>query len=208
MISHALVVLRNELERHLKGFDENAAHCALGSPADVSSQQGGTGKLREKVLLTVVNISEERAHRNLPNRTRDPERLTARYENPPICLNLALLVSATHSEYSDALLGLSRAIAFFQAVPEFAPDTISPQSLQEGQPVNPLDRLEDFRLVLNLWSPTMEEVNDMWGMLGGKQFPFALYSMRMLELRLPVAPREDPLISEVLGTFSHEVAVT
>jgi hypothetical protein len=26
--------------------------------------------------------------------------------------------------------------------------------------------------VLNLSSPTLEEVNDMWGMLGGKQLPF------------------------------------
>ena len=31
----------------------------------------------------------------------------------------------------------------------------------------------------------------MWGMLGGKQFPFALYSMRMLELKFQATQRES-----------------
>ena len=74
--------------------------------------------------------------------------------------------------------------------------------------MNDLDRLVEFKLIFNLWSPTLEEVNDMWGMLGGKQFPFALYSMRMLELKFHATERESGLITEVVSGFSHKAAVS
>ena len=77
----------------------------------------------------------------------------------------------------------SRALVFFQFRNVFTHENVDPQSITGGAPVNDLDRLVEFKLIFNLWSPTLEEVNDMWGMLGGKQFPFALYSMRMLELK-------------------------
>jgi hypothetical protein len=48
----------------------------------------------------------------------------------------------------------------------------------------------------------------MWGMLGGKQFPFALYSMRMLELKFHATERESGLITEVASGFSHKAAVS
>ena len=70
------------------------------------------------------------------------------------------------------------------------------------------DRLAEFKLIFNLWSPTFEEVNDMWGMLGGKQFPFALYSMRMLELRFQATQRESGLITEVVSSFHHKAPVS
>ena len=86
---------------------------------------------------------------------------------------------------------LSRALVFFQFRNVFTHENVDPQSMG-GAPVNDLDRLVEFKLIFNLWSPTLEEVNDMWGMLGGKQFPFALYSMRMLELSSCHPARERP----------------
>ena len=121
-----------------------------------------------------MNIQEERTLKNVPAYVRDDAALRVRYENPPTFLNLAVLVAATHTNYGDALLALSRALAFFQFRNVFTHDNVDPQSLTDGAPLNDLDRLVEFKLIFNLWSPTLEEVNDMWGMLGGKQFPFAL----------------------------------
>jgi hypothetical protein len=134
--------------------------------------------------------------------------LRVRYENPPLFLNLAVLVAATHTTYADALLALSRTLTFFQFRNVFTPDSVDPLSLTEGAPVNDLDQLEEFKLIFNLWSPTFEEVNDMWGMLGGKQFPFALYSMRMLELKFHATQGESGLITEIVSGFSHKPAVS
>jgi hypothetical protein len=182
VISHALTIVKNELDRHLATFGGNTPHAELGNVGEVASAAAGNGAARNKVLLSVVNIQEERTLKNVPTYVRDDAALRVRYENPPTFVNLAVLVTATHTKYDDALLALSRALVFFQFRNVFTHENVDPQSITDGAPVNDLDRLVEFKLIFNLWSPTLEEVNDMWGMLGGKQFPFALYSIRMLEL--------------------------
>ena len=207
MISHALTIVKNELDRHLNTFGGNSPHADLGNPGEVAGQTGN-GQPREKVVLSVVNIQEERTLKNTVAHIRDDVTLRVRYENPPTFLNLAVLVAATHTNYTDALLALSRTLTFFQFRNVFTPDRVDPQSLTDGAPLNELDQLVEFKLIFNLWSPTLEEVNDMWGMLGGKQFPFALYSMRMLELKFHATERESGLITEVVSGFSHKPAVS
>lgn len=208
MISHALTIVKNELERYLATFGGPAPHADLGNVGEVAGAGQGNGAARNKVLLSVVNIQEERTLKNVSTYVRDDASLRVRYENPPTFVNLAVLVTATHTKYDDALLALSRALVFFQFRTVFTQENCDPQSLTDGAPVNDLDRLVEFKLIFNLWSPTLEEVNDMWGMLGGKQFPFALYSMRMLEVKFHATERESGLITEVVSGFSHKAAVS
>ncbi len=209
MISHALTIVTNELNAHLKAVVGGAnAPAELGNVGDVGAPAQGANSSRNKVLLSVVNIQEERTLSNGPTHVRDDAALRVRYENPPTCVNLAVLVAATHTKYDDALLELSRVLTFFQYRNVFTHDNVAKQSLQKGAPVKELDRLEEFKLVFRLWSPTLEEVNDMWGMLGGKQFPFALYSMRMLELKFRATERESGLITEIANDFSHKAPVS
>ena len=159
--------------------------------------------MSSNTVLSVVNVLEERTLKNVPSHVRDEAAMRVRYEHPPVFLNLAILVTATHATYFDALLALSRAILFFQSHPVFTADTVDPSSLTKGAPLNALDRLDEFKLIFSLSSPTMEEVNHLWGTLGGKQFPFALYAMRMLELRFQAPQGESGLITEVVGGFAH-----
>lgn len=208
MISHALTIVRNELDRHLATFGGNSPHADLGNVAEVAAGQAANGQSREKVLLSVVNIQEERTLKNVPAYVRDETTMRVRYESPPTFLNLTVLVAATQTLYADALLALSRALLFFQYRNVFTNENVDPQSLTDGAPLNDLDRLDEFKLIFNLWSPTLEEVNDMWGMLGGKQFPFALYSMRMLELKFRATQRESGLITEVVSGVAHKLAVS
>lgn len=207
MMSHALTIVKNELDRHLATFGGNAPHAELGNIAEVGTGPNGQGGSRNKVLLSVVNIQEERTLKNVSAFVRDDAALRVRYENPPTFLNLAVLVAATHTKYDDALLALSRAILFFQFRNVLTHENVDPQSITDGAPVNALDLLAEFKMIFNLWSPTLEEVNDMWGMLGGKQYPFALYSMRMLEMKFQATQRESGLITEVVGAFAHKTAV-
>lgn len=206
MIAHALTIVKNELNRHLATFDNNPEHAILGSVSDVAAQGGGDA--RDRVVLSLVNIQEERTLKNAPAYVRDDTTLRVRYENPPTYLNLAMLVAATHGKYESALLDLSRALLFFQARNVFTQDNVAPDSLNLTSPVNDLDRLAEFKLILNLWSPTLEEVNDMWGMLGGRQYPFALYSVRMIELKLAAVQHEAGVITELVHTFAVKPAVT
>ena len=136
---------------------------------------------------------------------RNDVTLTVSYENPAVFLNFQILVVVTHSVYSDALLWLSRLIRYFQARNVFTQDNVAPGSITQSG--NPLDQLESFKLIFDLYSPTMEEVNHLWGTLGGKQYPFVLYTMRMLELKFKTVQSESGLITEVVSDFYHKNGV-
>lgn len=206
MITHALTIVVNELTRHLAVYGPSALPpVELGNIAEgFKTTSDGSGVSREVLALSVVNIKEEKALKNLPNYVRDMATHTARYENPPVFLNFQVLLVATHVNYSGALLMLSRAIRFFQATPLFSETSVAPTSITHNAPLNVLDRLVAFRLAFDLYSPTMEEVNHLWGTLGGKQYPFVLYMMRALELRYHEAQAEHPLILDVVSNFKQK----
>lgn len=209
MIAHALIIVVNELIRHLAVYGPSVLPpVELGNIAEgFKNGNGGSGVSREVLDLSVVNIKEEKALKNLPNYVRDMVSHTARYENPPVFLNLQLLLTATHVDYTGALLMLSRAIRFFQATPVFTETSVDPASITHNAPLNVLDRLVAFRLVFDLHSPSMEEVNHLWGTLGGKQYPFVLYTMRTLDLRYHEVQAENPLISDIVRNFKHKLPV-
>ena len=146
----------------------------------------------------MVNIREERPPEHIQPGPQQRPRVV--YENPPVFLNFHILVVATHSSYANALLVLSRAIRFFQFKNVFDQDSVTPSSLTINAPANPLDQLETFKLIFDLYSPTMEEVNHLWGTLGGKQYPFVLYTLRLLELKFKAAQGEAGLITELVTT--------
>lgn len=208
MISHALTIVINELKKHLQdayGVAASNDEVQSGNLAEGLVATGNNGGVaRDKLIFSVVNIKEEKALKNLPNFVRNDTTLRANYENPPVFLNFQILISATHSNYNNALLVLSRAIRFFQSKNVFTQNDVSPSSISINAPANALDRLEAFKLIFDLYSPSMEEVNHLWGTLGGKQYPFVIYMMRMLDLKFRAVYNESGLITEVVNEFYHK----
>jgi len=206
MLSHALTIVLNELETHLTdtyGSGAVTPQVRLGNISEgVGNNAANTGAVPRDILdVSIVNVREEKTLKNISNQVRNDVTLRVSYQNPPVFLNLHILVVATHSSYSNALLMLSRAIRFFQFKNVFEQDSVAPASLTVNAPSNPLDQLEAFKLILDLYSPTMEEVNHMWGTLGGKQYPFVLYTLRLLELKFRAVQAESGLITEVVNNF-------
>jgi hypothetical protein len=207
MISHGLAIVINELKKHLEdvyNIPFSNDEVKSGNLAEGIVAAGNGGVTRDKLIFSVVNIKEEKSLKNLPNYVRNDTTLRATYENPPVFLNFQILITATHSSYDDALLSLSRSIRFFQSRNVFTQDSVAPVSINTNAPLNALDRLESFKLIFDLYSPTMEEVNHMWGTLGGKQYPFVMYMMRMLDLKFRAVYNESGLITEVISDFYHK----
>jgi hypothetical protein len=203
MISHALTIVINELDKHL------ADTYVLGQPTTVELGNLAEGfsagnASRDKLILSMVNIKEEKALKNLPNFVRNDITLTTIYENPPVFLNFQILITATHANYTNALLVLSRAIRFFQFKNVFTQDNVAPLSITTNAPSDQLDQLESFKLIFDLYSPSMEEVNHLWGTLGGKQYPFVLYMLRMLDLKFKAVQSESGVITEIVSDFYHK----
>ncbi|MBU3699173.1 MAG: DUF4255 domain-containing protein [Candidatus Kapabacteria bacterium] len=199
MISHALIIIVNEMQRHLEdayGVAAVPVSVAIGNVGE--GVAGASGVARDLLVLTVVNVREERALKNLPNAIRNDSTMKVSYENQPFHLNLTILLTATHSSYSAALLMLSRALRFFQSSNVFTQSSVSPLSISANAPTNLRDRLAEFRLIFDLQSPTMEEVNHLWGTLGGKQYPFALFNVRLLDLKFDAPYAEGGVVLTVV----------
>jgi hypothetical protein len=206
MISHALTIVINELNTHLANtYNATMPQAELGNLAEGFATGSSNGGLaRDRLYLSMVNTNKEKTLMNLPNYVRNDTTLRVTYENPPVFLNLQILTVAAHANYSDALLVLSRAMRFFQSRNVFTQDSVDPASITTNEPINPLDRLESFKLIFDLHSPTMEEVNHLWGTLGGKQYPFVLYVLRLLDLQFQAVQSEQGLITEVVSDFYHK----
>jgi hypothetical protein len=207
MITHALIILQKELEAHLIEVygPINLKKVILGNMAEGINSGSTAGMIdRDKLVFTVVNIKEEKALKNLPAYVRNDSALSVSYENPPVFVNLLLLVTATHTLYDNATLDLSRTIRYFQHKNVFTPDTVAPTSMDISSPVTEHDQLETFKLILDLYSPSLEEVNHLWGTLGGKQYPFVLYMLRMLDLKYKAVTKKSGLITEVFSDFYHK----
>ena len=171
------------MNKHLADtYGVNDPQVDLENPAEgFVTGTGNGGVARSKLYLSMVNIKEETL-KNLPNQVRNDARLTVTYENPPVFLNFLILMTATHIDYTNALSVLSRAIRFFQLKNVLTQDKVAPESTPAASvPIHPLDQLESFTLIFDLYSPAMEEVNHLWGTLGGKQYPFVLHMQRMLD---------------------------
>src|SRR6266849_4458682 len=207
MFLHALTIVANELDAHLAtAYGASAGSVQLGNVAEgVGNSSAASGVLPRDVLaFSIVNVREEKTLKNVPNQVRNDVTLRVMYENPPVFLNLHVLIVATHSKYENALLMLSRAIRFFQFANVFDQDSVLPASLTKNAPNNELDQLKSFKMIFDLYSPTMEEVNHLWGTLGGKQYPFVLYTLRLLELKVKAIQAEAGLITEVVNDFRQK----
>ncbi len=212
MLAHALTIVMNELERHLADAYPAPAvtpQVRLGNIAEgVGAGNANSSVVPRDVLdISMVNIREEKTLKNVTAHVRDDARLRVRYQNPPLFLNFHVLIVATHASYSNALLALSRALKFFQLNNVLDQDSVAQASLITNAPGSALDQLETFKLIFDLYSPTMEEVNYLWGTLGGKQYPFAIYTMRMLEVAFKATHAEAGVITQVINeTHQKNVA--
>lgn len=183
MIHHALELLRTELDAYIQN---PAGHeVALGNIASLESNTGSASNLLEnRVIITMVNIEEESAFKNLPNATK-VQNGGIHYANPPVFLNLYLLFTANYlpdgnnTQYYRALQDLSKVIQFFQGKRVFNLSN-SPGFLNSPTPPDP--DVAEIQIILDLYTMTFEQINHLWGSLGGKQLPFVMYKARLVKL--------------------------
>ncbi|MCG9910672.1 MAG: DUF4255 domain-containing protein [Flavobacteriales bacterium] len=126
----------------------------------------------ENIYITLVNLSEESTLKNLPNYRN--ERGSTVYENPPVFLNMFILfTSCFGGAYDKSLMHLSHLVEFFQHKNIFTHKNSSTSTFHA----------EEFKIIMDLYTPTFEQANYLWSTLGGKQFPYVLYKLRLTEVK-------------------------
>lgn len=186
MIDVALKFITSELNQYLN--NKLSLDVASKDPVVLGSisklgDTAANNDLEEKVILTLVNLEEERMLRNPEKFTRVEDRLEQR--NPKIFLNLYCLFAVNKSKYSEALKYLSFVIQFFQHRSVF------------NHVTDPLLDAKIEKLLLELYTINFEQINHLWGTMGGKYYPSALYKMRLISIDEAFTEAEGEMITRV-----------
>lgn len=189
------VTLQKLADNHINPYLETKSNSTfteplvvLGNIAQVNDLGGGA--LNSKIVLTVVNIEEERMLRSPENYIRQGTDI--KYKNPPVFLNLYVLFTSNFSlsggenDYQQSLQGISYIIQFFQNQNVFtrlnAPDL--PDGVEE--------------LIFDLKTLSFQDLNNMWGILGSKYLPSVLYKVRLLTIDEDFSQGDVLPINEIL----------
>ena len=186
MIFETLSFLSSEVNKflNLKLGSVTDARLKIGNISRALDESfSGPNSLGGKAILSLVNIEEDRIFRKQENFRKTATGTI--YQSPPLYLNLYILFAVNKSEYDDTLKWLAAIIQFFQHQHVFT---------QSSHPsLNP----QIHKLVVELHSLNFEQINHLWGTLGGKYLPSVLYKVRQITLDEGLTTGETPLISEI-----------
>lgn len=182
MIHQALQLIRDELQQFLNAKMKPQQNVNYASLVNPTNDQGESNWPSNALGLSLVNVEEERILRNqAPQVRRDGSDLAL--SGATMKLHLYLLVSSHFGDYTDALRFLSYTLSFFQTKAVFTP---------QNAPTMPagMDQLN-----VALHSLTFEQMNQLWGTIGTKYLPSALYVVKLVSLGEEAVERVLPPIT-------------
>ncbi|WP_062057023.1 DUF4255 domain-containing protein [Aquimarina longa] len=187
MIGLALKLLRDELSNYIfqnKKPEDSIKEEDIILHNIALMESDSQADLNNKIVITLVNIEEESTLKNSSNVVKTVRGV--KYVEPPVFLNLYILISATIQQgsgdhYEFALGRLSLVTQFFQAKKSF---TIKNSPFTDITKAEISQEVKDeIKLNVELYTLTFEQINHLWGSLGGKQVPFAMYKVRLVKIQ-------------------------
>ncbi|NJM92518.1 MAG: DUF4255 domain-containing protein [Rhodospirillaceae bacterium] len=184
MIGDAIEFIRKEVRDYLAIDD---AEVIINSARKLVENANPPG-----AYISVVNVQEETTLRNSPHTERHLGQL--KYIEPPVHLNLYLLFAFEFLTYATSLVRLSKTVELFQTKRWFSPAT----QTQPGANAFP-SSLE--KLVFEMVNMNFEELNNLWGVLGGAYFPSVVYKVRMVKVQAAVVEPAPEITTIQLETL-------
>ncbi len=194
MIYEALQIISEQLDKYLSEAGLNNL-VVLENIGLLESSDDNADNLKGKVVLTLLNLEEEASLKNLPN--FKVKNGTTEYKNPPVHLNLYLLISANCDKYDKSLRCLSKTIQFFQGKTVFT----SANTVYNRTNVA-FDVFDHFKFNLELYTLSFEQLNYVWGTLGGRQLPSVVYKIQLIEITQDIKLGASGVITHIGGDLN------
>lgn len=177
MIFPAIDIIRTQLVN-------NGITAELGNIGEILASNAHSAD--NNIIISLINIEENRISRDPQNYVRNGTELTLK--NPAVNLYLTVLFTAVRDDggYGLALQSLQHVIEFFQA--KFVFDHSNTINLDPG-----IDKL-----ILEMISLNLEQLQQLWSMLGGKYHPSVAYRVRMITI---------DSVSNQLGSLVKEIEI-
>ncbi len=194
MLYESIHILKEQLDKYFSDIGLSRT-TELQNIALWESGKDDESRLSEKLIITLLRLEEEATLKNSPH-VKINENKTE-YRNPPVHLNLYLLIAANFKNYDTSLISISKVIEFFQGKKVFT----SSNTVYNRDNVA-FEVLDDFRFILEIYSPSFEELNNIWGTLGGRQMPSVIYKVQLIQIERDKKLAESELITHIGGTLN------
>lgn len=172
----------------------NGPKVELGNIARYNDGDEFNKLLDEKVLLSVINVEEDTVVRQVEHFKKEDNKIL--FKNPPIYLNLTVMLAATHKDYTSALIALESIVLFFQQNPYYAADRSAALATY-----NSLNHVNIEKITFEMVNLGLEQLHQLWSGLGGHYMPSVIYKMRMLQLDAAVITRSEPVKEIRIDTY-------
>lgn len=183
MIADAVDFVRKEVRDHLGVADDEVVINSARRLVEDANPPGA--------YISLVNVEEETALRNTPHVERRSGH--AEYVEPPVHLNLYLLFAFEFLTYSSSLVHLSKTVELFQNKRWFSAAT------QTAAGANAFPTTLE-KLVFEMVNMNFEELNHLWGVLGGAYFPSVVYKVRLVKVQFDAATAAPEVTAIELDT--------
>ena len=188
MLLETFQFIADELNKYfiLKGVvSSDTPRVELGNIARAYDTDTPTGSdpIANRAVLSLVNVEEDRVSKQQENYVKSI--VSTRYKNPPLFLNLYMLVSVNRNNYGQSLSWLSHILQFFQFQNVFTPIT------------HPSLDSRILKLIVELHSLNFEQINHLWSTLGGKYLPSVMYKIRQITLDEDLVVSKSGFIKEI-----------
>ncbi|MDD4631000.1 MAG: DUF4255 domain-containing protein [Proteiniphilum sp.] len=195
MLYESMHIIKEQLDSYFKDIGLSRT-TELQNISLWESGKVDESSLTEKLIITLLRLEEESTLKNSPH-VKVNENKTE-YRNPPVHLNLYLLIAANFKNYDTSLISISKVIEFFQGKKVFT----SSNTVYNRDNVA-FEILDDFRFILEIYSPSFEELNNIWGTLGGRQMPSVIYKVQLIQIERDKKLSESEFITHIGGTLNN-----
>ncbi|MEC3875568.1 DUF4255 domain-containing protein [Chryseobacterium salviniae] len=173
MIKEVLTILKNKLNDPENGLKDGPRVGDIAVVDDIAKHEDETSGLTDTVVITLLNVEEESTLKNRSwyNKTtvsENPLLYDVKKQNPPAYLNLYLMIAANRNAYDKSLSDIAKVIEIFQTnnVMEYVDSNAN----------------KNFSFRIELHSIPFEQLSYIWGLLGGKVMPSALYKISVVKI--------------------------
>ncbi|SMP13287.1 DUF4255 domain-containing protein [Chryseobacterium profundimaris] len=173
MIKEVLTILKNKLNDPDYGLKDGPRVGDIAVVDDIAKHEEETSGLTDTVVITLLNVEEEptlknRSWYNKTTVSENPLLYDVKKQNPPAYLNLYLMIAANRNAYDKSLSDIAKVIEIFQTnnVMEYVDSNAN----------------KNFSFRIELHSIPFEQLSYIWGLLGGKVMPSALYKISVVKI--------------------------
>lgn len=186
MIYKVLNFIRGQLDAFInEGRSSAEPLIVLSNPWTANDSGKGASFLN---AISLINVEEERIFKAQEQQITKTQNGFYTRREPPLKLNLYILISSFNKNYEDALKFISKVVGYFQS------NSVFTRSTGQATTYELPDQVE--HIVMELYTASFEQQNQIWASLSTGYLPSVIYKARTIIVESETKPTKEERVVE------------